>query len=64
MASTTAEKAIYLLVRKRRQRAPFRIQFLARKRASTLGFVEFITEDELHEHKGGTGAMNRGSLQS
>ena len=50
MALTSTRRAIYMIVRKGRQVAPLRIQFLVRNLASTLGFLQFITEDELQEH--------------
>ena len=54
MALTSTRRAIYMIVRKGRQVAPLRIQFLVKNLASTLGFLEFITEDELQEHAGET----------
>ena len=52
MALTATRRAIYMIMRKGRQVAPLRIQFLVKNLASTLGFLEFITEDELQEHAG------------
>ena len=54
MALTSTRRAICIFERKRRQRAPFRIQFPAKYLTFVLGFMEFITEDELQEHSGGT----------
>ena len=54
MALTSTRRAIYMVVRKGRQVAPLRIQFLVRNLASILGFLEFITKDELQEHAGET----------
>ena len=52
MASTTAKKAICTFVREWKQIAPQRVPFLVRNTASMLGFLEFITEDELQERAG------------
>ena len=53
MASTTAKKAICTFVHEWKQIAPQRVPFLVRNTASMLGFLEFITEDELQERVGG-----------
>ena len=56
MALTSARRAIYIIMCKGRQATSLHISFLAKKLASTLGFMEFITEDELQERNGGTDA--------
>ena len=51
----TTRGTIVVVVLKGKQEASVRASFLAEYQGCVLGFMEFITEDELQEHTGETG---------